>query len=287
MGPAMPLAHAGAHERVLAPGEAWSHWAVDPLVVIPLTVLATVYALVAAELRGTGALAARHVVSFALGWTGLAAALVSPVEALSQSLLSGHMVQHVLLVAVAVPLLAYGMPLARMQAALPRGIRARLTRLRLRAPGLGISLGALAVAALAIHTATLWAWHVPGAYEATLASGALHGVQHLAFLVTALALWWAVLAFGARTRPSGAPVAALFGLGAQGAALGALIAFATSPWYASYVEAVPVTGVDPIADQQLAGLVMWGFGGVAPVVVGAVLLVGWIQRFDRYPRAAP
>lgn len=276
------LAHLGSHAGPLAPGEAISHWSGDPLVLAGLLGMVAIYAIVwhRARLGGSGALTGRHAAAFAAGWLALVLALATPLEALAGTLLSLHMAQHVLLIAVAAPLLALGLPVARMSRALPGVARRPASRLRAAMVG-----GGFIVAALLVHVAVIWVWHAPALYEAALTSSALHGLEHLAFLASAMLVWWSLFAFGSVHRPRGSQVAALFVIGAQGAALGALMTFAAVPWYASYEPGAALTGVDALADQQIAGLVMWGAGGIAPVVVAALLLVAWLKRLDRYPPA--
>jgi putative membrane protein len=285
-----PLAHLGPHGEGIPRSEIWTHWNLAPEILIPLALAPLAYAAVLRRLRSEGAarsLRPRHAVSFAIGWLALAVALVSPLDAgASRHLLAAHMAQHMLLIAIAAPLLAYGLPLARMPALLGRRGRAALARLRRGLAGSLPSIAIVAVLALLVHVAVVWAWHLPAPYEAALASGPLHAAQHAFFLGTALLLWWALLDFGAATRPSLVMALALFALAAQGAALGALIAFSGGAWYAPYAESATAAGADPLADQQLAGLLMWGLGSIAPAGLAVALLIGWLTRMDRYPAAA-
>src|SRR5206468_343444 len=57
--------------------------------------------------------------AFALGWVVLVTALVSPLHRLGEVLLSAHMAQHVLLMAVAAPLLVAGRPVVTLVWGLP------------------------------------------------------------------------------------------------------------------------------------------------------------------------
>jgi putative membrane protein len=285
-----PLGHLGTHSGGVPREEAWSHWPLDPATLALLAGTGAAYLLVVVTLRRRGvhnAIRSRHLLAFALGWLALAAALLTPLEAgAGEHHQAAHMAQHMLLIALAAPLLAFGMPPARMAALLPRRDRAALARLwrrsRERLPG----LVAIGVGALVLHAVVLWLWHLPDPYEAALGSAPLHALEHLTLLATAVVVWWAVLGFGVAVRPGLAPAVILFALAAQGAALGALLTFSSRPWYGPYVESATAAGADPLADQQLAGLLMWGFGGLAPALLAAALVVGWLQRLDRY-RPAP
>lgn len=278
------FAHGGSHGRPIAPGEAWQHWWPDLAVMAGLVIAAALYATVYAQARRRShrrALGRRHAAAFSIGIVAVALATASPLEPLSSTLLVFHMAQHVLLVTVAAPLIAYGAPLARLTPGLPAGARRSVGRAgaRLRGRRAGVVAGGL----LVLHTAVLWTFHLPAIYERALTAPVLHALEHLVFLGTGTLLWAAVLGFGTRTRPSAAAVGALFGLGAQGAALGALMTFAAMPWYPSYASGAAVWELGALVDQQLAGLLMWGAGGLAPVAVAAALLVGWLGRLERYP----
>lgn len=278
-------AHIGSHE-IIAPGEALSHWGIDPLTLAWLTALAIGYAFAihALSLRGAGrAVPPRRRLAYAAGLATAAVALMTPVEALSGTLLSVHMAQHMLLIALAAPLIAYGAPPLRFAAALPSRLRDLMHSVRLalsRRPGTAVLAAALAV----LHATVVWGWHLPAAYELAVASTAIHFLEHMAFLATAVISWWAIFEFGGRVRPSPAAIGLLLFLAMQGAMLGALMAFAESPWYPHYAEAAAVIGIDPVRDQQVAGMLMWGFGGTVPFVAAMVLVVGWIGHSTRHPQ---
>jgi putative membrane protein len=183
---------------------------------------------------------------------GVAAALVAvspPAEALAARGAAPHMVQHLVLTLVAGPALAaavVALPVVRHRAS-PRA-------------------AGLAVAGGVVHAATLVAWHVPGPYDAAARNVPLHAAEHLTLLGGAIALW-AGAALAARPAP-GAAVAGLFVAAASGAGIGALLTFVPRPVYELSAGAP-----DPLADQQIAGLVMWVPGSLAYVAgLGAVLV---------------
>jgi putative membrane protein len=257
--------------------------ALDPWIAAPLAGSAVLYAVGVARLwkrAGVGrGIERREAALFAIAWIVLAAALVSPIDHWGEHLLSMHMVQHELLMVVAAPLFVLARPLEAFTWGLAPGWRARLAaaaRWRaLAAPwqALTTPLGAWLVQALAV-----WLWHVPLFFQASLASEAIHSLQHATFLAAALAFWWTVLA--PRSRPGGAALASTFGTLLHTGALGALLTFAPHALYPAYTG---YWGLTPIEDQQLAGLVMWVPGGVAYLVAGLVLASGWVQEPPRAP----
>ncbi|HEX2188904.1 MAG TPA: cytochrome c oxidase assembly protein, partial [Longimicrobiaceae bacterium] len=136
-------------------------------------------------------------------------------------------------------------------------------------------------AAWLLHAAAIWLWHLPALYQATLASDAVHGLQHLSFLGTALLFWWA-LAHGRRGRTGyGAAVLALFTTALHSGGLGALLTFSPRPWYPAYAESTAAWGLTPLEDQQLAGLIMWIPAGVSYLIAGLLLLAGWMRESER------
>ncbi|MBW3643219.1 MAG: cytochrome c oxidase assembly protein, partial [Actinobacteria bacterium] len=212
------------------------------------------------------------------GLAVVAVALLSPLDSGAHGRLSVHMVQHVLLVGVAAPLLALGAPLPTLLWALPTGWRRRLVPWWRRAAAscAGTAWARWTTVALVLQVAAMWAWHVPALYEAALGSGTLHALEHASFLVTAVVFWWAVTAARHRAM-GGVAVIAVFVGALPATALGALMTIAGRPWY-------PVYPGDPEAalqDQQVAGVVMWGFGGLAALVAAVVLFTAWLSGLDR------
>jgi len=270
----------------LTPAEAWSAWSFDPLVVIGLAATAWLYGTGVRRLwrgghaeRGVGF---RHVGAFAGGLLAVAVALVSPVDAMSQALLSAHMVQHLLLTVVAPPLLVLGRPLIAAAAVRSEWRRSalRLARRRfVRASGrlLGHPLVAWFLALV-----TLWTWHLPAFYDSALRNEAVHVVEHSSFLAVALLFWGTALRpTGPRRLPGGLDVLFVATGALHGAVLGALLAFAATPLYASHAESARAWGVSPLADQQWAGAVMWIPSSFVYLVAASALFVRWLRSMDR------
>jgi putative membrane protein len=213
-----------------------------------------------------------RVAAFLAGAGTLAVALSPWMEGAAGDDLAAHMSQHVLLWLVAAPLMVLGAPLRPLSRSLGREGRRAMRRVprwawRARAgAGSAAGLGA----AWLLSTATLWAWHLPVLYEAAVRSPALHALEHVAFLATAGAFWWA-LAAARRGAGEGAALVALLLSSAQSAALGALLTFSGVPWYAAYPS---------LERQQLAGLVMWIPGGAVYLAAAGVLFFRWLERSE-------
>ncbi|MBA2556395.1 MAG: cytochrome c oxidase assembly protein, partial [Chloroflexi bacterium] len=185
-----PIAHVG---RPPAPHDLWSAWNPDPLVVGSLLVAMWLYQ------RGrTPGRRPSDVLRARCFWAAMAAvavALVSPVDRMSTALASAHMVQHVLLVLVAAPLLALSAPASTLLRGSPLVVRQSPGVLRRRLAR-GASTAALLRQPGAVwlaHVATLWFWHAAVPYDAALASGLIHAVEHGTFLLTGVLFWRTVV----------------------------------------------------------------------------------------------
>ena len=223
-------------------------------------------------------------------WRPLAAALgvltvvlvaASPLAELMERRLSTHMAQHLALMLVAAPLLAFAAPGQPVLAGLPRAVRRPLVRLGHRLPLRGLLAPHLA---WACYIAGLWAWHLPVAYDAALHSEVTHFLEHATFLVTSWLFWWH-LATISRRRLRGVP-AALYLVAAipPGAALGAVLTFPNHPLYPAQAALAAATGVNPVRDQRIAGLVMWVPLDFAFILVAVLMLAHWLRNLEaRWP----
>jgi putative membrane protein len=213
------------------PGLVWSRWNLDPALVAGLLTLSLA---IGRSRPGAAAIAA------------LLIAFVSPLCALSAALFAARAVHHVLLVAVAAPLVALACP--------------------------GRRAGAAPIH-LALSTAFLWGWHLPAAYDLALSNLVAYWVMQATLFGPAVLFWRAVLA-----PEADAPAALLLVTGAyvQMALLGALLTFGPQPLYEIHRTAPLAFGLAPLADQQFGGLVMW-VPGALPYALFAALLArrGW------------
>jgi putative membrane protein len=264
-------------------------WEFEPLVVIPLAASATVYATGLARLwrrAGVGrGISTWSAVAFTAGWLTMTAALVSPIAWLSRILFSVHMTQHTLLMLVAAPLLTFGRPLlawmwalrAKGREALARGFRGRRMVSAWRRVTAPLSV-------FLIQAVALWAWHIPSWYEAALRNDAIHAVQHLCLVVAGSLFWWAMVDGRYGRLGYGLSVLYVFLTAVHSSALGALLTVAPSVWYPDYGQQAVTWGVDALADQQLAGLLMWVPAGVIFMVFGLALFAAWLGEAERRVR---
>jgi putative membrane protein len=261
-------------------------WTFEPLTVGLMIVSAGIYALgLRAAWRQGGAGAGFrpwHVAAFYSGMVALAIALMSPLAWLSDLLFSAHMTQHEVLMLVAAPLLVFGQPLLATLWAVPPGRRTGLIRSlrRRRVMSAWLWLTTPLVVFL-LHGVALWIWHIPALFEWALRNEAVHAVQHLSFVGTAALFWWGMVHGRYGRAGYGVGLLYVFLTAVHSTVLGALLTVAPSTWYRSYEETAAQRHVSALADQQLAGLVMWVPSGVIFIVIGLALAAAWLGESER------
>ncbi len=273
-----------------AGGDAGTWWQLGAVVAI--SGLGAAYGRGVQELwsRGGRVVSVPRAVAFAGGIGALLLAQLPPLHDIAEESLAGHMVQHMVLVIVAGPLLALGGAGLPLLMALPRGARRVLARLRaapasrwLRQP----VRWALVVGA--VHTVALWFWHLPAPYVAALDNPLVHTVEHVSFVAVGWLLWAAVLSPGRHRLNGAAAFLLLFAAGMAAAALGAVLTFAPAPLYPDHALAA----ANPLADQQLAGLVMWVPMDMVVLGLAVSVFLRWLTGLedrtpgDREPRPVP
>jgi putative membrane protein len=206
------------------PGTLLARFNLDPVLIVTLLLLATLHIARSAERRNR--------VYAALGWAFAAAALISPLCALSVALFSARIGQHMILMLVAAPLLALALPRGN-----PGFARARLW------------------SACAVFFLALWFWHMPRPYDATFESTAVYWAMHITLSGSALLLWREILQGNGRLT---ADVVAAGGITSiQMGLLGAVLTMAGRPLFFPHLLTTQVWGFTPLEDQQLGGVFMW------------------------------
>lgn len=204
-----------------APDDIWTRWNPDPVLIAALLALAVAVA------TGRWRAANNRAAWAAIGL--MVIVFVSPFCALSSALFSVRVLHHVVLIAAVAPLLALAFPLPRIGS-----------------PPLVVLVVAQAL--------VLWLWHAPALYAWGLASIPAYWLMQLSLLGSAWLTWRSILA---RQAPCGPALLALVTTIGQMGLLGALIVFAPVPLYLVHLTSTAAWGLTPLADQQLAGLLMW------------------------------
>lgn len=273
------------------------HWSIDP----PLGYLAVAYVLLMGLLyvlggrgRGSGT-RLRHEplreVSFFAGLVAIVVALDSPIDYYADQLFWVHMIQHILLLTVAPPLILLGRPWPRIWRAFPLEVRTTvgrtLARGRLTAPVRALS-GPLA--AWLLFNVTVVAWHIPAAYNATLTSNVIHQTEHAMFFFFGLLFWARVIDPGPLRPRLVWPmrIASVAGAMIVGWLLAIVLVLAPHPLYAHYASLVHRPGgISALTDQQLAAGVMWVPGSLAYTLTLLIAFTRWLAADSTAPQRRP
>jgi putative membrane protein len=259
----------------------WDGWSIQP----PL-----VYVVIAAMLYWVGgrrysrAAQARepwHQVAFALGLVTIVLALESPLDGYADQLFWAHMIQHVLLLTVAPPLILLGRPWPRMWLGLSLRTRASigrtLARARWTAP---IRALARPLPAWALFNVTFLGWHIPGAYDLTLRSQTVHDLEHAMFFFSGLLFWAHVIEPGPLRGRLDWPARIAYVVGAMviGWGLAITLVMVPHPIYTHYAALVHRPGgISALTDQQLAAGIMWVPGSLAYGLATILGFYRWLQ----------
>jgi putative membrane protein len=216
-----------------------------------------------------------RVASFSLGLFLIWAALGSNVAALDEQLLTAHMIQHLLLMTFAAPLILLGSPVLPVSHGLPQQFAQLVVVPLFRWPAvrrLGRVLGRPAFTWLAA-TAVLVGWHVPAIYSLALHSGAWHGFEQATFLTAGLLFWWPVVQPwpNTPTEPRWSILLYLFLATLPCDILSGFLVFSERVAYPVYLSTSRQFDLSVLADQQCAGALMWTCVTVIYLVPAAIV----------------
>jgi cytochrome c oxidase assembly factor CtaG len=208
-----------------------------------------------------------------LGGLGIIAlALMSPIDRLGGQLFFMHMVQHMLMIMFAAPMLLMADPFPFFLWSLPLSLRRPVAMLferdSLFRRGL-IKVTQPGVAWLIFLTVYL-GWHDPKAYNAALYYEWVHNLQHITFFLASLIYWWPLVGCAPHIHPrfpGWGKLAYLVGTIPPNMAIGVSIAFASEIMYTYYLSVPRVWGFTALQDQQLAGAIMWIQGSEMYIMV--------------------
>jgi cytochrome c oxidase assembly factor CtaG len=223
--------------------------------------------------------------SFMSGLASLWLSLCSPLESLADSLISAHMVEHLILMSLVPPLVLLGLPVVPLLRGLPRPLRTSIAGPLLRFRPLRRLMHQLVrprVAWLAMNI-TFLAWHIPAAYDFALDHEFWHDVEHICFLSTALLFWYCIVRpWPALQRPHSWGIL-LYLLSADfvNTALSAFLAFCNRAVYPYYLDHSNPFQVAALPDQILGAVIMWVIGSLAFLIPAAAI------TFSRLQPAAP
>jgi putative copper resistance protein D len=264
-------------------------WTFEPVIAIPLALLALGWLLMVDRIdrhHPASRVPIVRTASFLGGLFAIAVALMSGIERYDTTLFSVHMVQHLVLMLVAAPLIVLSAPITQvLRVASPR-VRQRWILPVLESAPIAV-LSHPAVTWLTF-TAVLWFSHFSALFDTALRDPFIHDLEHGLFLGAAILFWWPVV--GLDPSPHRLSYPARIGyLLLQlpfSSFLAMVVLFAGAPLYLHYATLGAPYGISALSDQQLAAGIMWFVGDI--VVIGAILtMVGlWMGDEERRAPAA-
>jgi putative membrane protein len=229
--------------------------------------------------------------SFLLGMSLIWTAVASPLAALDHELLTVHMIQHLLLMTIAPPLIWLGAPLLTLLHGLPRQFVHTVIRPLLKSAPVRTAGAALTEPAFCWLSAVvaLMAWHIPAAFTLGVHSAGWHLAEQASFLATGLLFWWPVIQpWPSVSRwPELTMILYLFLATLPCDILSGSLVFCDRVVYAVYLASSQPFGIPALQDQQCAGALMWTCVTIVYLVAGAVLttrLLSWSSRKDELPQ---
>lgn len=224
---------------------------------------------------------------FLAGLLSVFIALESPIDTWAGIYLWAHMVQHVLLLYVAAPLLLFGAPMMPIWRAVPLEARRKSLRWLMLHPRPRRCM--LALGRLMERPRVVWVlfvgdylvWHTPLLYDGALSNPSVHYLEHLCFLGTGLLFWSQVIASAPLKprMPYPARAAYIFLAGFATQFVSMALIYSNRPIYSYYLHvARPVGGISVLTDQTAAAAIMDIFGLVLYGTVFMLLLWLWIEN---------
>jgi putative membrane protein len=224
--------------------------------------------------------------SFLFGLLFIWIALASPLAALDHEMLTAHMVQHLLLMTLAPPLILLGMPRKPL-------VHGPLQR-RLEAMGRPLRSAPMQqMASVLTHPALCWfaaagtlvAWHIPSVFMLGLRSQMWHGIEQASFLVTGLLFWWPVAQLWPRLSkwPESSMLLYLFLATLPCDILSGFLVFCDRVVYPVFLSSPHSFGLSALEDQQCAGALMWTCVTIvyliaAAIVAARLLSPHWVEE---------
>jgi putative membrane protein len=257
----------------------WGGWSIEPP--MAYVAIAAILYWVGGRDYSRGGRQPLRAASFAAGLATIVLALESPLDGYADQLFWAHMLQHVLLLTVAPPLILLGRPWPRMWLALPLRSRTTIGRAlasaRWAAP---VRAVARPLPAWLLFNAAIVGWHIPGAYNATLQSSAIHDLEHAMFFFTGLLFWARVIDPGPLRPRLVWPARLAYVVGAMvvGWVLAITLVLIPEPLIAHYAAlAHRPGGISALTDQQLAGGMMWVPGSLAYGITALIGVYRWLE----------
>jgi cytochrome c oxidase assembly factor CtaG len=264
-------------------------WSFEPTVILSVALAAWIYIEGLRELARRGRLrrsvAPWQIASFGLGLLCILLGLISPIDTLSNQLLTAHMVQHLLLLMIAPPLLLLGKPIPVLLVGAPHGLVRSIARAHAKTPWFHdlTHLLTRAYVAWPLFVVTMLTWHLPVFYDAALNNVTVHLFEHVCFLVTGIIFWSVVVQPfpGPRRLAHGWRFLYVMAAMVPDSVLGSWFMVDGSPVYSFYAALPRLWDISVLDDQSLAGNIMLIGGDFVFAIALIPLFGGMMNRFEQ------
>lgn len=282
----------------LAPGVALAHgpiqgeptwstiftaWDFDPFVILGIAAAGWVYWMGVQRVNRLfpgSPFPKRHITWFFVGLAAIAVALLSPIGGYDRTLFTAHMIQHMLLIFVAAPLLLEGRPVTLLlRAATPKLRKETLIPLL---HSRVVRVVTFPLVAWVFFAVTMWVSHFSPLFNHALEHVWSHRFEHAWYMLAGLLFWWPIVGDVGPWRMSHPFKAVyLFVAMPQNAFVGNAIYSTVTIMYSHYETIGRTWGPSTLGDQQLAGVLMWVVGDL--FFLGALCFVayGWMKHEER------
>ena len=277
----VPGAH--AHGGIEAGQNPWTAWNLNPLPTLILLVAAYLY-LTGLDRweRPSHPINRWQKFSFFLGLFFIFLALQSPLDVLSEHMLSFHQFQHLLLRMLGPLFVLLGAPLTPMLRGLPPWVLLGVVRPIVRNSYARQAYAWLTnpVLTTGFFLGSLYLWQIPGGLNLALRNDFVHALMHISMTSAGFLFWWLVidpkphrsrLHYGLRVLYLGLIVI-------PNTVLGAAITFSTGIIYSGYAEVSRPWDISLLTDQQLGGLILWVPGDMMSILAAGIVMVMWYQQ---------
>ncbi len=284
----VPAVH--AHGGIEAGQNPFTAWNWNPLPTLLLLVFAYLYLNGLSNWeRPSHPISRWQKASFFTGLFLIFISLQSPLDNLSEHMLSFHQLQHFLLRMMAPLLVLLGAPLTPVLRGLPPWVLQRIVR-----PTVRHSLARAAyekltnpVITVALFMGVLYLWQFPGAFNLSLRNEFVHALMHITMTSSGFIFYWAVIDpkphrsrvhYGVRVLYLGLIVL-------PNTVLGAVITFSRGIIYTGYEDVYQPFGISLLTDQQLGGLFLWVPGDMMSILVAGIVMIMWYEREEAAGKA--
>ena len=282
----MVLASTGHLYDPLPPDTFDLKWIWDPALLL-FVLMGVLYVRGLRAFRGKLPVKTWQIVLFFVGLVTVIAALLPPIDPLSDQLFFVHMIQHLMITNIGVPLMMLGVPFFICVRGISPGVRRNIYFPIVRSKPLRwlFKLMSQPLVSLFLFQAAYWFWHVPYYYNLALLNDAWHLLEHATFAWASILLWRNIIDPHPMKSPLKMPVRMLYvmGLMASNVILSAFLSFSDEVWYAYAGRPLPEWWKpwNHLDDQRLGGLLMWVPGEFIDFFVVSMIFIIWTTRERR------